>query len=59
MRYHTQRYDIVKCGDDFNEGVVYEINLKDGYVFDDGTKLNYADSVEDLRELISGIEVEQ
>ena len=59
MKYHTQRYDIVKCGDDFNEEVTYEINLKDGYVFDDGTKLNYAESVEDLRELISSIEVER
>jgi hypothetical protein len=59
MRYHTQRYDIAKCGEDFNDNIAYEINLKDGYVFDDGTKLNYAESVEDLRELISTIEVER
>lgn len=57
MRYHTKRYDIVKVNpEEFNEGIQYEINLKDGYQFDDGSSLNYASNVDELKDLISEIE---
>ena len=58
MKFHTKRYDITKVNpDEFNEGIQYEINLKDGYCFEDGSGLNYASNVDDLKNLISEIEV--
>lgn len=42
-------------GQDFNEGVKYEINLKNGYKFSDGGGLAYAESVADLNELVDDI----
>lgn len=57
MKFHTKRYDIVKVNpEEFNEDIKYEISLKDGYRFDDGSGLNYASDVDDLRNLISEIE---
>lgn len=59
MKFHTKRYDIERVdGQDFNEGITYEVNLKDGYIFSDGSHLNYADDYEELRELIADIEEE-
>ena len=56
MKFNSKRYDIIKVDpEEFNEGIQYEINLKDGYQFDDGTHLNYAADIEDLRMLISQI----
>lgn len=56
MKFHTKRYDIVKVDpDEFNEGILYEISLNDGYQFDDGSSLNYAEDIDDLRNLISEI----
>jgi hypothetical protein len=47
MKFNTKRYDIRKISenDGFNEGIQYEISLKDGYVFSDESSLNYASSV--------------
>lgn len=43
-------------GQDFNEGIKYEINLNDGYVFDDiGSGLEYAASVAELNRLLNDI----
>lgn len=56
MKFHTKRYDIVKVNpEEFNEGIKYEISLNDGYQFDDGSSLNYASDVNDLKDLISEI----
>lgn len=56
MKFHTKRYDITKVNaEEFNEGVEYEINLKEGYAFSDGSHLEYASDVDDLRDLISDI----
>lgn len=43
-------------GEAFNEGIKYEINLEDGYVFSDGSSLAYAESVADLNVLMADIE---
>ena len=59
MRYHTKRYDITKAGgEDFVRDVKYEISLNDGYKFSDGSSLDFAESVAELRELIKDIEKE-
>ena len=42
-------------GQDFNGGIKYEISLKDGFVFDDGSSLMYAESVADLNGLLNDI----
>lgn len=56
MKFNTKRYDIIKVDtEEFNEGIQYEISLKDGYQFDDGTQLCYATDIEDLKLLISQI----
>lgn len=56
MKFHTNRYDIVKVNpEEFNEGIQYEINLKNGYQFDDGSSLNYASDIDELKDLISEI----
>jgi hypothetical protein len=43
-------------GMDFNNGIKYEINLKDGFAFSDGSHLAYATSVADLNDLVDDIE---
>ena len=59
MRYHTERYDITKTGgEDFVRDIKYEISLKDGYKFSDGSSLDFAESTAELRELIKDIEKE-
>ena len=59
MKYNTKRYTITKVNpDEFNGGIQYEVNLKDGYVFSDGSHLNYAADVDSLRALIAEIEKE-
>ena len=59
MKFHTKRYDIKKVGDEgWDRDISYEISLNDGYKFIDGSSLEYAESVEELRELIAGIEKE-
>lgn len=45
-------------GQDFNEGIKYELSLEDGYKFSDGSSLAYARNVADLNELINDIETE-
>ena len=56
MKFHTKRYDIIKVSpEEFAEGITYEINLQDGYQFSDGTSLNYALDVDDLKSLIAEI----
>ena len=57
MKYHTSRYDITDLREDEDfEDAAYEINLKDGYYFeDDGTGLSYPQSYEELLYLISTI----
>ena len=59
MRYDTKKYTIARYepGDEFDEET-YEVNLKDGYVFSDGSHANYANSYEDLLELLAEIEEE-
>ena len=44
-------------GEDFNEGIKYEISLKDGFVFDDGlgSSVAYAESIADLNALLKEI----
>ena len=61
MRFHTKKYDIYKIEQDgeFDEGITYEINLKDGYVFCGGSHLEFAESIEELREIIADIEIEE
>jgi len=56
MRFHTKRYDVEKYeeGNDF-DSTTYEVSLKEGYMFDDGSHLNYACDIEDLRSLIAEI----
>lgn len=46
-------------GEDFNEGIKYEISLKNGFMFSDGSHLNYAESVADLNELLNDIQEER
>lgn len=46
-------------GEDFNEGIKYELNLEDGYIFSDGSSLSYAESVADLNKLLEDIEEEK
>ena len=59
MKFNTKRYTITKVNpEEFNEGIQYEINLTDGYVFSDGSHLAYATDAEDLRSLIADIEQE-
>ena len=59
MRADKRVYEIRNVeGEDFNEGIKYEINLKDGYAFDDGTHLEYVGSVAELNELFNGIHEE-
>lgn len=45
------------CG--FNEGIKYEINLADGYAFDDGSHLEYVGSVAELNQLLNECVVEE
>jgi hypothetical protein len=45
-------------GQDFNDGIRYEISLADGFMFIDGSHLAYATSVADLNDLIEDIEKE-
>lgn len=42
-------------GEDFNEGIKYEISLADGFMFDDGSSLAYAESVADLNALLGDV----
>ena len=58
MKFHTKRYDIEKVSeaDGFDNGIKYEVNLKDGYVFSDGSSLNYSSDYKDLLALIADIE---
>lgn len=46
-------------GQDFNEGIKYELNLNDGYYFGDGSSLGYAVSVADLNALLLEVTTEQ
>ena len=62
MKFNTKRYTIRKIneGDGFLEGITHEINLKEGYVFQSyDSHLEYAYGVEDLRDLIADIEIEE
>jgi hypothetical protein len=60
MKFNTKRYTIRNVeGQGFNEGIKYEINLKDGYKFSDDSHLDYAENVEELRDLIADIEEEE
>lgn len=60
MKFVTARYTVRKVVDeDFNEGITYEINLKDGYVFSDDSHLAYATDYDDLKNLIADIKKEQ
>jgi hypothetical protein len=43
-------------GQDFNEGIKYEISLEDGFTFDGYSSLEYAGSVAELNELLKSIE---
>lgn len=56
MKFHTKKYDITKVdSDEFNGDIQYEVNLKAGYIFEDGTHLNYASDINDLKSLITEI----
>lgn len=56
MKYNTKRYTItdLRKDEDF-EQAAYEINLKDGYCFEDGECLHYAEDYKDLLSLITTI----
>ena len=55
MKLNTKRYDIrILDPEEFNDAR-YEINLKEGYQFEDGSHLNYASDYDDLLSLISEI----
>ena len=57
MKFHTKRYDIAKVSDDgWDRDIHYEISLNDGYVFSDGSSLEYAENLEELKTLIADIE---
>lgn len=59
MRYHTRRYDI-RCigeGDGFDD-TQYEVSLHDGWVFSDGTHIDYAADYGELIDIINDIEEE-
>lgn len=59
MRADKRVYEIRNVeGEDFNEGIKYEISLQDGYAFDDGTHLEYVGSVAELNELFNEIHEE-
>lgn len=45
-------------GQDFNDGIRYEISLADGFMFSDGSHLAYATSVADLNELLDEADME-
>jgi hypothetical protein len=60
MRFNSKKYEIIRVDEqDFNEGITYEVNLKDGYCFSDGSYLAYASDYEDLKELLADIEIEK
>ena len=60
MRFNSKKYEIKKVdGQDFNEGITYEVNLKDGYCFSDGSHLAYASDYQDLKYLLADIEIEK
>ena len=46
------------CYDDYEEKRFYLVNLKDGYVFNDGTHINRVGTVKELNELLKEIETE-
>ena len=57
IRADSRVYEVRNVsGEDFNEGIKYEISLEDGFIFDDGSSLAYAESVADLNTLINEIE---
>lgn len=58
MKYETARYSIRKVAQngEFNDGIAYEIHLKNNWVFSDGDHIAYAESLEELRWLIKDIE---
>lgn len=59
MKFHTKRYDIRKVGDEgWDRNIRYEISLNDGYVFSDGSSLDYAEDIDELKALIADIETE-
>ena len=60
MKFHTKRYDIEKVGDEgWDRDIAYEISLKDGYVFSDGSSLDFAESFDELKMLIADISEER
>lgn len=57
IRADSRVYEVRNVsGEDFNEGIKYEISLDDGYAFSDGSSLSYAGSIADLNDLIDDIE---
>jgi hypothetical protein len=57
MKYQTSRYTIRRIGegDGFDDDG-YEIALHDGWVFSDGSHIEYAADYEDLLDIINDIE---
>lgn len=63
MKFHTKRYDIRRVnGEDFIEGINYEIKLKNGYKFRNDSHLDgeiltidYASDLDELKYLIANI----
>lgn len=56
IRADARVYEVINVsGQDFNEGIKYEISLNDGYTFSDGSSLAYAESVADLNDLLDDI----
>ncbi len=57
MKFHTERYDIRRIADDgeFNDGIAYEINIKDGYETYGGSTLEYVETLEEARDVIADI----
>lgn len=50
-KYKDKVYSFEKCGNDFNEGVAYEVALNDGYEYC-GDGLIYCDSYRDALEVM-------
>lgn len=52
-------YEVEREYDDYEEKYFYLLWLKYGYVYDDGSHVNRADSVKELNELLKCIETEE
>jgi hypothetical protein len=59
MKFNTEKYTIRKLDTEEFSTAKYEIDLNEGYVFSDGSHLEYAGSYKELLEVLADIEEER